>query len=209
MVDRKVPDTYLIEAEDVFQGSGWSTSSEFVGGFSDNGFLYDNWNAATIHYNLPLLREGQYRIWIRSYKRLQNDQVNFITIAGKKTEFASNSNTLNAWVWDDLGTYSLSNGSLPIFLSRTYGNDPEYSVFIDSILITPDLFDPPDQVQIWNNFLNTGDIPSASTQYSFAEALPPGEYRWKVRIFDGNRLIASTGEIGVESKIAIFNINPE
>ncbi len=208
-VDQKVPDTYLIEAEDAFQGSGWSTSSTFVGGFSGNGFLYDNWNAATIQYNLPLLREGQYRIWIRSYKRRQNDQVNFITIAGKKTEFASNSNTLNAWVWDDLGTYSLSNGSLPIFLSRTYGNDPEYSVFIDSILITPDLVDPPDQIQIWNTYLNTGNIPSASTQYSFAEALPPGEYRWKVRIFDGNRLIASTGEAGVESKIATFNVNPE
>ncbi len=208
-VDRKESDTFWIEAEDAFSGPGWSKSSEYVNGFSGDGFLFDNWDAATIEYKLLLPKEGQYRIWIRSFKREQNDQVNFITIAGKKTEFASNRNTLNAWVWDDLGSYSLPEGSLPIFLSRIYGKDPEFSVFIDSILVTPDLINPPDQIQIWKNILTTGDISSASAQYSFAEALPPGEYRWKVRIFDGNRLIDSGGAPGVESQTAVFRVSPE
>jgi hypothetical protein len=205
-VEKKASNNYWIEVEDTFQGPAWSPSSDFVEGFSGNGFLLDNWEAGTAEYSLPVDQAGKYRVWIRSYKREKNDQVNYITIGGIKKEFASNSNTLNAWVWDDLGTYSLSEGSQPISLTRTYGNDPEYSVFIDTILVTPDLTNPPDRVTIWQNVLNTGPIDSASAQYSFPQALPPGEYRWNVRLYDSDRLIDSTGAQGVASKMSSFTI---
>jgi hypothetical protein len=207
-VERKSAQSYWIEAEEAFTGPGWYSSAEYVNGFSGSGFLLDSWDAEAAQYSLPVQKTGQYRIWIRSYKRQQNDQFNFITINGKKTEFASNNNALDTWVWENLGEYSLSSGDLPMALTRTYGNDPEYSVFIDSILVTPDLVDPPDQVQIWEKVLDTGPLDSVSTKYTFSQPLPPGEYRWKVRIFDGSRLIDSTGANGVESPTAVFTVNP-
>ncbi len=188
-VEKKASNNYWIEVEDTFKGPAWSSTSDYVSGFSGNGFLMDNWEAEAAEYSLPVDQAGKYRVWIRSYKRQKNDQVNFITINGVKKEFASNSNTLDAWVWDDLGTYSLSTGPQPMSLTRTYGKDPEYSVFIDTILVTPDLTNPPERISIWQNVLDTGQIHSASTQYSFPQALPPGEYRWNVRLFDGDRLI--------------------
>jgi 4-amino-4-deoxy-L-arabinose transferase-like glycosyltransferase len=207
-LEQKSAQSYWIEAEDTFTGPGWYSSAEYVNGFSGNGFLLDSWEAEAAQYSLPVQKTGQYRIWIRSYKRQQNDQVNFISINGKKTEFASNNNALNTWVWEDLGEYSLSSGDLPMALTRTYGNDPEYSVFIDAIVVTPDLVNSPDQVHIWEKILETGPLASASTKYTYTRQLPPGEYRWKVRIFDGNRLIDSTGANGVESPAAIFTVNP-
>jgi hypothetical protein len=207
-VDQKISGTYWVEVEDTFQGPGWYAASGYVNGFSGKGFLLDDWQAGTAQYSFTVPQEAQYRIWVRSYKRQQNDQYNFITIGGKKTEFATNNNILNAWVWDDLGTFSLSNGSLPIILSRTYGKDPEYSVFIDTILITSDLVDPPDQVKVWESVVDTGEIHSPSIQYTSTEVLPVGEYRWKIRIFDGNRLIDSTGAQGIESSLATFTIRP-
>jgi 4-amino-4-deoxy-L-arabinose transferase-like glycosyltransferase len=206
-VERKVPNNYWVEVEEAFQGPGWSPSSEYVNDFTGSGFLYDNWDAGAAEYSLPIDQTGRYHIWVRSYKREKNDQVNFITVNGIKTEFASNSTTLNAWVWDDIGTYTLSKGSLPIQLTRTYGNDDEYSVFIDSILVTSDLLDPPDHISIWQNVLDSGMIPSASSEYSLPQALSPGEYRWKVRLFNGDRLIDSTGTQGVASQLASFIIS--
>jgi hypothetical protein len=87
-------------------------------------------------------------------------------IDGKKMEFAGDSNTLNAWVWEDLGTFNLSRGQLPMTLSRTYGNDEEYSVFVDALLITLGMVNPPDQVKAWESVANTGEVASTSNEYT-------------------------------------------
>jgi hypothetical protein len=207
-LERKSLGTDLIEVEDTFAGPGWDISSEFVKDFSGKGFLLDEWKAGDAQYNYSVPEAGQYRIWIRSYKRRVNDQHNFITIDGKKVEFAGNNNTLDAWVWDDLGTYNLSQGQLPITLSRTYGIDEEYSVFIDDLLITTDTVNPPDQVKPWKNVTNTGEIHSVANSYNLPEMLPPGDYRWKVCIYDGNSLVDSSGVRGLESPITTFTITP-
>jgi 4-amino-4-deoxy-L-arabinose transferase-like glycosyltransferase len=207
-IERKSTESYWIETESTFAGPGWSTSADYVSGFNGTGFLLDNWEAGTASYTLPVGEAGDYRLWVRSYKRQQNDQVNFITINGIKTEFASNDNPLNQWVWEDLGEYSLPAGDLPIDLTRSYGNDQEYSVFIDTILLTPDLVDPPDQVRIWENVLSTEKIFSSSTEFTLPQPLPPGEYRWKVRIFNGTALIDASGAQGVESQVAVFSVQP-
>lgn len=207
-IERKITGTYLMELEDTFTGLGWDISSDFVKDFSGKGFLLDEWQAGIAQYNFPLPEAGQYRIWIRSYKRRVNDQHNFITLDGKKVEFAGDKNMLDAWVWDDLGTYNLSQGKLPITLSRTYGIDEEYSVFIDVLLITSDTVNPPDQIKLWENVINTGEISSSAGKLSLPEILPPGNYRWKVRIFDSNKLVDSSGMRGLDSLITTFTISP-
>jgi hypothetical protein len=208
LLDRKTAGTYLIEVEDTFQGPHWVPTSGFVNGYSGEGFLIDDWQAGQAKYSFMVPLAGHYRIWIRSYKRRVNDQHNFITIDDKTMEFASDTNTINEWVWDDLGIYDRSQGPLPMILSRTYGTDEQYSVFIDAILITSDLVDPPDQVKVWENVANTGLISSTSSEYSLSDILPPGDYRWNVRIFDGNLLVDSSGSLGVGSLLSTFTISP-
>ena len=168
-----------------------------------NGFLFDYWNSEPARYSLQVNEAGRYKVWVRSYKRLQNDQVNTISIQDRVTEFAPNSTTLNAWVWEDVGTYSLPAGLLPLTLTRTYGLDEEYSVFIDTILVTPDLTHPPEKLPIWVNVLDTGRIHLVSNTYTLNKPLPPGEYRWSVRLFDGDRLIDPSGVSCWVSRIAL------
>ncbi len=207
-LERKIVGTYWIEVEDAFLGPRWDYTSGFVNGFSGKGFLMDGWQAGDAQYTFAVPEDSQYRIWIRSYKRRVNDQHNFITINSKKMEFAGDSNTLNEWVWEDLGTYNLSQGQLPMTLSRTYGSDEEYSVFVDVLLITSDMVNPPDQVGVWESAANTGEVPSTASEYTIPEILPAGEYRWKVRIFEGNSLIDSSGVRGLETPAAAFTITP-
>jgi len=207
-LERKSTGIYWIEAEDAFVGPGWEYISTYVNDFSGKGFLQDGWQAGDAQYTFTVPEDGQYRIWVRSYKRRVNDQHNFIKIDGKKMEFARDSNTLDAWVWEDLGTYNLSQGQLPMTLSRTYGNDEEYSVFVDVLLITSDLVNSPDQVKVWESAVNTGEVPSTASEYTLPEILPPGDYRWKVRIYDGTFLIESSGARGLETPTTTFTITP-
>jgi 4-amino-4-deoxy-L-arabinose transferase-like glycosyltransferase len=207
-LEKKATDTYWIETEETFQGPGWVATAEYLSDFLGSGFLMDTWEAGTAQYTLPIQKSGEYRLWIRSYKRQVNDQVNSITINGQKLDFSGNENELNTWIWEDMGVFSLNEGQLPLELTRSYGTDPEYSVFIDTVVLTPDLDNPPDKLRVWQTMLSTGIISSTSNEYTLRTVLPPGDYRWYVRLFDGNRLIDSTGEQGVTSPLSIFTISP-
>ena len=206
-LERRTAGNYWIEVEKAFTGPHWISSSEFAEGFSDKGFLLDEWQAGNAQSSLAVSDPGEYRFWIRSYKRRVNDQHNFISINGKQVPFSSDENPLDEWVWDDLGIYSLSKGPLPLILSRTYGKDEEYSVFIDSLLITADTIAQPDKINIWEIAMNIGEVTSASNAHIFTDDLPEGEYRWKVRIFEQDSLVDANGVRGLETSFASFKIN--
>ncbi len=207
-LEKKIEGNYWIEAENTFSGPHWITSSEFANGFSDNGFLLDEWDAGNAEYTLQVSKSGEYQFWIRTYKRRINDQYNFISLDGTLVPFSGDQNPLNEWVWENLGTYSISKGPLPLILSRTYGIDEEYSVFIDALLITSDSTTQPEQIDIWESARNLVEVPSSSHEYSINEGLPQGDYRWRVRIFDGDSLVDSRGVRGLEMPFASFTISP-
>jgi hypothetical protein len=209
LLEQKIQGNYWIEAEDSFHAPGWYNSSQFVNGYSGEGFLLDDWHAGKVDYSFDVPQDGQYRIWIKSLKRRENDQHNFITINGRTSEFAQNGNLLNDWVWEDVGRFNLSKGKLPITLSRTYGMDEQYSTFIDILLITTDLDHPPDEIDVWKSVISTGEISPAATSYTIPiQLLSAGEYRWNIRIFDGDRLLDYTGARGVDSQKSTFTIQP-
>ncbi len=207
-LERKTSGIYWLEVEDSFSGPRWDFTSEFVNDFSGRGFLLDEWQAGNALYTFTVPESGQYRIWIRSYKRRVNDQHNFIAIDGKIIGFAGDLNPLNEWVWEDLGIFNLAQGQLPLTLSRTYGTEEEYSVFVDVLLITSDKINPPDQIKVWESVVNTSEVSSTSSEYALPEILPVGDYRWKVRIFNGSSLVDSSGVRGLESPSATFTITP-
>lgn len=205
-LERKLDNIYWIEAEN-FQGDGWYEQSQFVSGFSGTGFLMDNWQAGQADYTFDVPTAGQYKVWVRFYKRRDNDQHNFISVNGQKVEFAENGGTLNEWIWKDIGTFDLKAGPLPLALTRTYGQDDQYSVFIDSIVLTSNpTYQPSNEDSEWQSVQSTGEINSSVSEYTVPEALLPGEYRWQVRVFDGNHLVDYNGERGIESETSHFTI---
>jgi hypothetical protein len=208
MVEQHIPNVFWIEAEDAFQGKGWYMASEFATAFTGNGFLLDNWQSGEVQYSLNVEQSGEYRVWVRSYKRVYNDQQNFIALDGQTIQFAGNENAVDEWVWESVGTFDLSAGLVPISLSRVYGQDEQYSVFIDAILITPDLVNPPGPSSVWQTVITVEEDHSSLSRFRLTEQLPAGEYRWSVRVFDGDELIDSLGEPGISMPFARFIILP-
>lgn len=205
-LEQKLDNIFWIEAED-FQGPGWHPESSFVNDFSGSGFLLDDEYAGQADYNLNVPTAGQYKLWVRFYKRRVNDQHNFIDIADQKLEFAGNDSPLNEWVWKDMGNFDLNAGQIPLALTRTYGSDEQYSVFIDSMVLTPDInYLPEGEDSEWQIIKSTGEINSTLSQYPMDVNLIPGEYRWKVRVFDADQIVDSSGERGVESDFTNFVI---
>jgi 4-amino-4-deoxy-L-arabinose transferase-like glycosyltransferase len=206
-VEQKQPNSYWIEAEDVFQGNGWYSAAEFAADFTGNGFLLDNWQAGASEYTLNLEETGEYAVWIRSFKRRYNDQQNYLAINGESHPFAGDENALDTWAWERVGTFDLPAGPATLALSRTYGQDEQYSVFIDSILLTSDLQQAPGLDSIWKPIFQN-EIAGPVAQFNLGEGLAPGKYRWSVRVFDGNRLIDSLGERGVSMPPVEFSVVP-
>ncbi|MEW6092494.1 MAG: glycosyltransferase family 39 protein, partial [Chloroflexota bacterium] len=207
-VEQHVPEVYWIEAEDAFQTNGWYLSSEFVAGFSGNGFLLDNWQSGEAQTFLRLDEEGEYRVWVRAYKRRYNDQQNFITVNGQTFYFSGNDVPLDTWYWESVGTFDLPAGDVTLSLGRLYGQDEMFSVFIDSLLVTSDIDKTPEETAVWQTVYTSEERFGSQTQFTLDLPLPPGEYRWSVRVFDGDRLVDSAGERGIAMPYAEFTLIP-
>jgi hypothetical protein len=155
-----------------------------------------------------MLEPGTYNIWIRSYKRRINDQQNFITVNGKAIDFAGDDNPLDQWNWESVGTFNLPAGTLTLGLGRVYGQDEMFSVFIDSLLITPDLENLPEESSVWQTIYAGEEVVSTLSKYMVGGSLSPGFYRWSVRVFDGDRLVDSLGVRGNPTPYTYFTILP-
>jgi 4-amino-4-deoxy-L-arabinose transferase-like glycosyltransferase len=202
-LERKLEDVFWLEAETDFSGNGWHTDAAFTDGFSGEGFLLDDWGAEPVTYTVEAPAEGPYRVWVRFYKREDNLQKNYLSVAGQTLEFAENGGSKNEWTWQDMGVFDLPAGPMTISLSRTYEGD-QYAIFIDALVVTKDLDYIPNEDNVWQTALDTGEIPSSASEYTTPGLLAPGEYRWTVRIFDGDRLVDSFGQRGIQSPTATF-----
>jgi 4-amino-4-deoxy-L-arabinose transferase-like glycosyltransferase len=207
-IDRRLKNVYWLEAEDDFTGAGWGTSADFVSGFNGKGFLLDDWEAGEAVHFFSTQEASPYRIWVRYYKRVDNDQQNYLKILGKYLEFAEPGSPLNQWAWKDLGVYSLPAGETPVSLTRSYGKDEQFSVFIDTVVLSPNTSFNPEKDSEWETVVNTGEFLSKEAHYTISNGLPPGYYRWKIRIFDGNLIVDALGERGIESSYAGFDLKP-
>lgn len=207
-IERNNPNVFWIEAEDVFQTEGWYSASDFAIGFSGYGFLLDNWESGEARYQLNLEEQGEYRVWIRSYKRRYNDQQNFVTINGQVHYFSGNAVPLDQWVWESLGTFELPAGEVTLGMGRIYGQDEMFSVFVDTILVTAELQDKPEESSVWKNVFIFDDEHSDLSKHMLHETLQPGKYRWSVRVFDGDRLVDSEGVRGIAMPYINFTVIP-
>lgn len=207
-LERTIPDLHWIEVENNFQGANWMIDSRFANDYYGTGFLLDSWEAGQAAFVYFLPREGTYHAWVRYYKRQDTDQQTFITLAGKAIPFAENGNPLYKWTWQSLGAHNLPSGPLQIGLSRTYPNENHYSIFVDTLLLTSAARYNPNTDSITLDEYRSGEIPSTASQFTLPVSLPPGDYRWKVRLFDEDHLVDSRGARGIKSDFNSFTIVP-
>ncbi len=207
-LERKREDVFWLEAETDFVGNGWHNEAAFAEDYNGIGFLIDDWQSQPAVYEFHAPLDGAYHVWVRYYKREDNDQRTFLSIAGRTVEFAESGGLRNEWIWKNLGIFQLPAGSTPISLSRVYGQDPQYAIFIDSVVVTSDPTFQPERQREWEAVFTSGEIASNTAQYSLPSSLAPGEYRWSVRIFDGDRLVDVAGLRGVQSPLAVFTVTP-
>jgi 4-amino-4-deoxy-L-arabinose transferase-like glycosyltransferase len=208
IVEQRNPGIIWLEAEAEFPTQGWYGASEFVTDFTGAGFLLDNWDSGVATYDQTVTPGEEYRIWIRSYKRRYNDQHNFVVINGEPFYFAGGDIALNQWVWESIGVFRMPGDNLSIGLGREYGQEEMFSVFIDSILITPDISSRPEGVHVWEQVMTIREVQSTGSETWIEEGLTPGAYRWSVRVFDGDRLVDSGGNPGNPMPYATFSIAP-
>jgi hypothetical protein len=205
-IEQRRPRLIWIEGESFSKDGGWFDEALFADFFSGTGYLTDTWQANKAQYTVSVPAPGKYRLWVRSYKRLQNDHRNFITLNDQTLEFAENGSTVFRWVWKNMGEFDLAAGANPITLSRTYGASDQNSVFIDAVALTDDLDYDPERDSLWTPIFNSGDTVSAADTFTLPDSLPAGDYRWRVRVFNGDKLLDASGKLGVVSGDGTFSV---
>ena len=199
-----------IEAESFSHDTGWYEEAVFAGDYSGAGYLTDSWQSGEARATVMVEQPGGYTLWVRSYRRVVNDQHNFISLdRNPPVEIAvGGSATFNRWQWEALGTASLEAGEHMLTLTRTYGSDPHFSLFIDALALSADPSFDPNATDLWRTAFDSGEGMSSALDYTLSEGLPAGHYRWYVRVFEGERLVDWQGQRGVQMPDAEFTVRP-
>jgi hypothetical protein len=209
LVESKNAGVLWIEAESM-AGDGWYVDSKYTSGFSGTGFLMDESNAGTALSKVTLSDAGTYRLWVRTFRRRINDQLNYISVDDRiPVEIATGGQpSIDTWYWEAVGDFSLEAGEHQIALSRTYGTDPQYSVFVDAIALSRELAYTPEGGTTWLPTYDSGMQFGSAMRHLLSAGLPPGTYRWQLKLLDGSRLLGPDGRIGYESQPVEFTVVP-
>ncbi len=199
-----------LEAEDFSHDAGWYEEAVFAGDYSGAGYLTDSWQSGEAAATVTVEQPGRYTLWVRSYRRVVNDQHNFISLdRDPPVEIAvGGPATFNRWQWEALATASLGAGAHTLTFTRTYGSDPHFSLFLDAVALSSDPSFDPNTTALWRTAFDSGEMMSSALDYTLAEGLPAGRYRWHVGVFEGERLVSWQGQRGIQMPDAEFTVRP-
>lgn len=207
-VEQRDPRLVWIEGEYFPRDNDWmfEAKRDHYPDFSGDGYILDAERAGETRLNAEILTAGNYQVWVRSIRNAREGHQSFLQVGDAKFEFARGDMPLGAWYWEKIGEVNLAAGAAPITLSRVYGKEGWKPVLVDAIFLSaaPD-FDP-EADDLWTQALDTGQIESAETRYVLEKGLPPGAYRWRVQLSDGNRLVDASGKRGVWSDKVEFRV---
>jgi hypothetical protein len=105
-------------------------------------------------------------------------------------------------------TTSLGAGAHTLTFTRTYGSDPHFSLFLDAVALSSDPSFDPNTTALWSTAFDSGEVMSSALDYTLAEGLPAGRYRWRVGVFEGERLVSWQGQRGIQMPDAEFTVRP-
>lgn len=171
--------TLHFEAEDM-AADGWYPEDKHAADFSGTGYLTDNFNAGVAQISFEIEQPGEYTLWVRTYRRLINDHVNYLALnSNPPVKIAQGGEeTFETWIWEAIGPYFLEKGSHTITASRTYGSQPQFSVFLDAFVISPNPDYNPEEGEVWVDVFTSPPLAADQTSYTYLPGLPAGQYRW-------------------------------
>lgn len=210
----------LLEAEDVFAGPRWYEDLRFGPGHSGRSFLIDDWGAGRAEAMVLVPEDGQYWVWVRFNQRVLTDAQAFFYVDGRQSPFGTaGPEELDTWVWQALGPFNLTQGEHTLGVEKSYGQDPHYGLFLDSVVISSDENFDPDNNGPWQMVFDSHETESPESNFMLdaatkdcavctSDGLRPGRYRWRVQVFDGERLVDALGDRGVWSGYVELQIDP-
>ena len=198
-----------LEAEDML-ADGWYPEDKHAPDYSGIGYLTDNLNSGLAKISFEISEPGSYSLWVRTYRRVINDQVNYLALdSNPATQISQGGKeTFNTWVWEKIGPYTLEAGQHTITASRTYGSDPQFSVFLDAFVISPNPDYHPEESDLWVTIFSSAPQNAEKTSYTYSRGLPPGKYRWWVAYAEKTGLVNWFGASGINAEPVEFSVNP-
>jgi len=208
-VERHDDRVVWVEAEDFSQENGWAAQGHEATGFSGRGYLTDltKSNSITARRQVEIPGSGRYEIWVRSLRRRDDGSPVFLSGPGFRAEVAhAEPTSLNQWRWESLGWHELAGGAKEFAFTRRFDQGFPWQIFIDAVVVSDRRDFDPSRERDWGIVLDTGDVTSPERKYQLLRRLQPGRYRWRVRTFEGDRLVDWDGSLGVTSEDSYFRI---
>jgi 4-amino-4-deoxy-L-arabinose transferase-like glycosyltransferase len=209
LLERHRPEVLFIEAEDFSNLSGWGPDTRFASGTTGRGYLADTAATGVAAHTVTLPADGEYYVWVRSYRRVPDRSQNYVMVDGHSWLYSERQgpDSLNRWVWDKVGPTSLLAGEHTVALSRQPDPGGSMQMFVDSLVLTTDPGFDPAADSAWQPVVDTGIVPSDTASFTVdGAALAEGEYRWRVQVFDGDLLVAADGSVGMWSDAREFRV---
>ncbi len=194
-----------LEAEDL-QGRGWEAQKHLASQYTGSAYVADvespN-NRAESVVDIP--GADKYSIWVRTLRRRADGSPAFLQIAGASLEIGSE--ITNGWEWRSLGWYDLPPGKQRVAITREYDGDSPWQIFVDAIVLSRQAsFDPNTQAE-WEQVLDTSTLSSTRNQFRYEQPLADGDYRWRVEVFDEDRIVGWDGTLGFTSPNSLFSVD--
>jgi 4-amino-4-deoxy-L-arabinose transferase-like glycosyltransferase len=205
VLEKRNDQVVWLEAEDL-QGRGWEAQKHLAGQYTGSAYLADvasPENLAESVVEIP--KADKYNIWVRTLRRRADGSPVLLHIADASLEIGSDQT--NGWDWQSLGWYELPAGKQRVAITREYDANSPWQIFIDTLLLSRQAGFDPDTVREWESVLDTSTVSSARNQFRYELPLADGDYRWRVEVFDGDRIIGWDGKPGYTSPNSLFSVN--
>jgi hypothetical protein len=207
---RESPELQILQAE-TMAGPGWVTENRFADDFQGEGFLADPGDnaAAPASTEISVPKSGDYFVWVRSYRRVEDPYGAILDVNGQTADFALAFSGQPTWAWERLGPFRINEPEVTLSITRPYGGSLDHfmALFFDSLVITTsETFDPNTDPPYIPAFSRSVQIQAPDRAGRIAADLLPGTYACTITVQDGGRMIDSQGGIGVRSSPVLLTV---
>ncbi len=204
VLEKRNDQVVWLEAEDL-AGNGWEPQKHLAGNYNGAAYLADVGTQANLAEGIVQVHTaGRYTVWARVLRRRADGSPVSLGI-GDQTMLIGSEQT-SGWEWQSLGEVDLPAAAVPVSIIRHYDADPPWQIFIDTIVLSRDSAIDLEVQRDWDLVLDTSTVFTSQTSFRYESPLDAGEYRWRVEVYDGDRIIGWDGSPGYTSGDSYFSV---
>ncbi len=204
VLERRNDQVVWLEAEEL-PAKGWEPQKHLTGNYNGAGYLADIGSQDNLaEGTLEVRTAGHYTAWARVLRRRADGSPVLLQVADHTMLIGSE--RTSGWEWQSLGAVDLPAGPVRLSIIRHYDPDPPWQIFIDTIVLSLDSEIDLDGLRQWNSVLDTSTVVSSQTTFRYETPLAEGDYRWRVEVYDGDRIIGWDGSPGYTSRDSYFSV---